>query len=243
MSRPTRVSPPRVDLDALRRSVVLGTLPQEELAELARRMRGRTYRRGERIVRQGEPGDALYVLLRGRVKVVAETASGEEPVLTVLGPGELFGEMALLDGGPRAATVVALEAVHAAVLGRDDFRALLRRSPDAAERVLASLTGMIRRTSQQITDLLALTIPARLAKKLLELGAAHGRAVGRGANGTDVVAIEVPLTQEDLAAMVGGTRPTINKLLGTYEAAGAIVRAGRRITIVQPEILRRLAGG
>ena len=98
--------------------------------------------------------------------------------------------------------MVALEAVHTAVLGRDDFRALLRRSPDAAERVLASLTGVIRRTSQQVTDLLALSVPARLAKKLLELGAAHGRAVGQGVNGTDVVAIEVLLTQEELAAMV-----------------------------------------
>jgi CRP/FNR family transcriptional regulator, cyclic AMP receptor protein len=220
------------DVDTLSRSSVLGGLPRAELEQLAAAMRRRSYRQGEVVFHQGDPGDTLHLVYRGRLKIVLASATGDEAVLAIVGPGDLFGEMALLDGGPRSATVVALEPVETATLTRGDFLALLRRSPAAVNGLLAALARVIRQTDEDVGDLMFLDLQGRLAKKLLELAEAHGRQ----ANGIE---IQVPLTQEELAAMIGATRPTVNQLLGFYQNRGAITRSGRRIVILKPEILRR----
>src|SRR5215207_3805069 len=200
-----------LDLDMLRKSVVLGALPQTELERLVLALKRRSFRRGETLYHQGDPGHVLHVVLEGRVKVVLPSEAGEEAVLTVLGPGDVHGEMALLDGEPRSATVVALEAVVSATLSREDFLDLLRRSPSAVEGVLAGLAQMIRRLSSEVGDLMFLDLQGRLAKKLLELAKSHGR------EDDDGIEIQATLTQEDLAGMIGATRPRVNKLLGAFE--------------------------
>src|SRR5207248_7876951 len=140
-------------------------------------MRPRAYRRGEVVFHQGDPGEALHVVRQGRVKIVLLSESGEEAVLGLLGPGDVFGEMALLDGGPRSATIVALEPVETATLRRDDLLRLLRRSPAAVDGLLAALARKIRQASEEVGDLMFLGQQAHLAKKLLELAEAHGRPV------------------------------------------------------------------
>jgi CRP-like cAMP-binding protein len=145
--------------------------------------------------------------------------------------------MALLDGQPRSATVVALEPVETYALRRQDFLALLRSCPEAVEGLLVALAAMIRRLSEEVIDLMFLDLRGRLVKKLLELAAQHGR---RSADSTE---IEVELTQEELAGMIGATRPRVNKLLGFFEDQGAIARSGRRIVIREPELLRRWVSG
>jgi CRP/FNR family transcriptional regulator, cyclic AMP receptor protein len=223
------------DVEILRRSVVLRSLPSEELAQLAAMMSRHAYRRGEAIFHQGDPGVALHLISDGHVKVVLWGETGDEVILTVLGPGELVGEMALLDGEPRSATVVALEPVQTAALLRADFLAFLRRSPAAVEGLVAGLARTIRRLSAEVGDLATLDLHGRLAKKLLELAEAHGRP----ADGA--IEIQVPLTQEELAGMIGSTRPRVNRLLGFYEDRGAIARRARRIVILEPDVLRRWA--
>jgi CRP/FNR family cyclic AMP-dependent transcriptional regulator len=224
------VGPPGVD--ALSRSFVLRGLPREELEGLASTMHRRTYRRGEAVFHQGDPGQALHVVYRGRLKIVLPGQHGEEAVLTIVGPGDLFGDLALLDGAPRSASVVALEPVETAVLSRADFVGLLRRSPTVVDGLLATLAQTIRRLSEEVADLTFLDLHARLAKKLLELAEAHGRPVD------GALEIQVPLTQEELASMIGATRPRVNKLLGLYEDRGAIARRGRHVLILKPELLR-----
>jgi len=225
---------PAPDLDTLARSVVLRGLPRAELEALRPKLRRRQYRRGEVVFRQGDPGHALYVLVEGRLKVVLPAETGEEAILNVLGPGDVLGELALLDAEPRSATIVALEPVVVVTLAREDFLELLGRSPAAVEGVLAGLARTIRRLSGEVGDLMYLDLQARLAKKLVELTETHGRDEGDG------IELQVTLTQDELAAMVGATRPRVNRLLGSFEDRGMIGRRGRRLVVLQPEALRRL---
>lgn len=221
-----------LELTALRQSQVLRAVPSVELRKLMEAMRRRTYRRGEVVFHQGDPGDTLHVIAAGRVKVVVIAESGEEIVLFILGPGELFGEIALLDGGPRTASVVAVEPLETATLKRQDFLDLLRRSTVALECVLVALAASLRRTTDELSDFVGLDLYGRLAKRLLGLADSHGRRVD------DAIEIELPLTQEELAGMVGATRASVNKLLGIYEDRGAIARRGRHIVVLKPELLR-----
>lgn len=224
------VGPP--DAEVLSRSFVLRGLPPGELAGLASTMHRRTYRRGEPVFHQGDPGQTLHVVYRGRLKIVLPGQHGEEAVLTIVGPGDVFGDLALLDGAPRSASVVALEPVETAVLSRAEFVGLLRRSPSVVDGLLATLAQRIRRLTDEVADLTFLDLHARLAKKLLDLAEGHGRPID------GAIEIELPLTQEELASMIGATRPRVNKLLGLYEDRGAIARRGRHILILKPELLR-----
>src|SRR5690242_6023298 len=224
-----------LDLDMLKQSIVLGALPQAELERLLPALKRRLFRRGETLYHQGDPGHVLHVVLEGRVKVVLPSETGEEAVLTVLGPGQVHGEMALLDGEPRSATVVALEPVVTAIISRESFLDLLKRNPSAVEGVLAGLARTIRRLSSEVGDLMFLDLQGRLAKKLLELAEIHGHA------GEDGIEIQAALTQEDLAGMIGATRPRVNQLLGSFEDRGAISRRNRRIVIRRHDVLSRWA--
>ena len=222
-----------ITADMLAGSYLLRNLPEESISRLANAARRRTYRRGEVVFHQGDPGDALHFLVEGRVKVVLDAESGDEAVIAILGPGDCFGELSLIDGEPRSATVEALEPVRTVSLARSDFIAFLHQSPAALDRLLASLAGMVRRANEGVADLVFLDLEGRLVKKLLELADAHGKQVD------GAVEIEVPMTQEDLAAMIGATRASVNKLLGWYEDRGAIQRRGRRIAIFDADRLRR----
>lgn len=222
-----------VTAELLAQSPLLRHLPEESLSRLAAVARRRTYRRGEVIFHQGDPGDTLHLVQSGRVKVVLPGEGGEEAVIAILGPGDCFGELSLIDGEPRSATIEALEQVETVVLSRNEFGKCLWASPPTLERLLITLTAMVRRADEDRADLIFLDLEGRLVKKLLELADDHGRM----ANGA--IEIELPMTQEDLAGMIGATRASVNKLLGWYEDHGAIQRRGRRIAILDSERLRR----
>lgn len=224
---------PSAVADTLASSTLLRDLPRESLLLLAGLARRRAYRAGQIICHEGDPGDSLYVLESGRVKVLSYAGSGRETIFSILGPGECFGELSLIDGEPRSATVETLETVQALVLRQDDFLRIVRASPPATDRLLAALTSKVRQLSHTVTDLAFLDLEGRLAKKLLELAEHHG-ATTDGA-----IQIELPINQEELAAMIGATRTTVNELLGRYESRGAIKRKGRRILILDATSLRR----
>jgi len=220
-------------VQALASSLLLRDLPEEALLRAAAAARRRTYRRGQVIFSQGDDGNTLFVLESGRVKVEVDAESGQRAVVAVLGPGDCFGELALIDGEPRSASVEALEPVETLVLARSDFMGIIGTNTQAMECLLLTLTHRVRHITQLLADLTFLDLEGRLAKKLLELAEEYGRDV-EGA-----IEIELPLTQEDLAAMIGATRTSVNRLLGWYEDHGAIRRRGRRIVVTDRERLRR----
>jgi CRP/FNR family transcriptional regulator/CRP/FNR family cyclic AMP-dependent transcriptional regulator len=216
-----------------RRDGWLPGLSAEAMTTLAQGARKRSYRRGDAIVRKGDPGDSMFLILTGQVKIVLPSEEGEEAILGVLDAGECFGELSLLDGEPRSATVVATDPTEVLVVDREQFLAAVAANPRIAIDLLRILAGRLRETDEAVEDAVFLDVPARLAKRLLELAQDYG---GDGAEGTE---IGLKLTQADLAAMVGATRESINKHLSAFRARGVLdVRRGR-IIIRRPEDLRR----
>ncbi len=220
-------------LPTLRGVPFLAVLPETDLAGLAERMRPRRYRAGAAIFHREDPGSTLHIIHRGRVKLVLASPEGREVTVQLLGPGDFFGELALLDGGPRSASAVALEPVTTLTLDHAPFIATLGRHPEVAGRLLAVLGDRLRRTDELIADILFLDLPARLAKHLLALADDHGSA------GTDGIRIALRLSQSELAAIVGATRESVNRCLNAYADRGLVAVDRDGITILDPDALRR----
>jgi CRP-like cAMP-binding protein len=216
----------------LARSPVFATLPPRELENLAAMMARRPYKRGQVIFHQEDPGASVHLIESGRVKVVLGTEDGEELLLRVLGAGEIFGELALFDQRPRSATVVTLEPTVTHVLERDDFLDFLRAHPDIALHLCGALATLVRRLTDQVEDLAVLDVPRRLERKLAELAEAHG------APGPDGIRIDLPITQSELASMIGTSRVSVNHYLSSLERRGIITRDGHRIVVRRPAALR-----
>ena len=219
----------------LAQSPLLRGLSDDDLHHVAALAHQRTYRRGEVVFHQGDAGDALHIVQKGRLKVFVYGEAGSESVLSIVSAGECFGELALLDGEPRSATVQTLEPAETIAVRRDDFLALLHTHPATMDRLLVALTAKIRQLTDTVSDLAFLDLEGRLGKKLLELAAQHGTNAADDGS----VEIQLPLTQEDLAAMVGAARASVNKLLGWYEDRRLITRRGRHIVLLEPERLRQ----
>jgi len=219
-------------LSTLAKSPLLQGLPQESLEQIATGARRRTYRRGEILVHEGDPGDTLVILESGTVKVLVYSENGDETVLSLVGPGESFGELALIDGEARSATIQAMEPVEALSIHRDAFMQVVRSHPPTCERLLCALAAKIRYLTTSVSDLAFLNLEGRLAKKLLELAADRGREVNGGRE------IAVNITQDELAAMVGATRASVNKVLGWYADRDIIGHTRRRIVVRDPDRLR-----
>ncbi|MDY6836138.1 MAG: Crp/Fnr family transcriptional regulator [Chloroflexota bacterium] len=204
----------------------------EDLAELACRMSQRTYRRGEGIFRQGDPGSTLFIIQSGQVKISASSAEGEEAVFAILSEKDFFGELSLFDGKPRSASAVALTVTRTLLLCRADFVEVISKCPELAMNVLSALSTRLRRADLLVEDAVFLDLPTRLAKRLLELGECHGLRTEKG------LEIELCLTQQDLADVVGVSRVAVNKQLSVYQDGGIIHLSRQRITLLRPEQLR-----
>ena len=200
---------------------------------MARRASHRVINRGQVIFWQDEPGESMFVLLEGMVKLVVHSRDGELIELVRHEAPASFGELALLDGDPRPATAEAVEHSSLLVITRDELLWLLRSDYRVAEALLRSLGRTIRRTTRQVTDLAFLSLQGRVAAKLLELAGPPGEGV----------AYTRRLTSVELATMVGGARQSVNQALRSLEGRGYIRVAGRAVELLDPEQLRRLAGG
>ncbi len=188
------------------------------------------------IFQHGDPGESMMAVVRGRVKICSHSIDGKELVLNIIKPGEVFGEIALLDGAARTADAVALETCDLLVLRRSDFLPFLERHPDVARRVIAVLCQRLRRTSAHLEATLFLEAPARLARALLNLAEALGVPAKSG------VCIDIRLSQQQLGAIVGITRESVNKWLGEWQRAGWISIKQGYVTIVEATTLAALAG-
>src|SRR5689334_11262315 len=160
---------------ALRASGLFTACADAALDTLVHVLRVRRFRRGETIFHQGDPGDALFVVSTGSVKVVLPSDEGAEPaIVAILGPGEFFGELAILDGASHSATIVAVEATETLVLHRDQFLSLIDTDPGIRRTLLASLAAEIRRLTGHVEDLHFLDLPARLASRIVRLAETSG---------------------------------------------------------------------
>lgn len=220
----------------LSRVPLFAGLSPAQLADMSRVVQRRTYRADEVIFYQGDAGDKMYLIAAGQVKVTVTSADGDEVILTVLDAGECFGELSLLDAQPRSATVQTTQHTDVLVLQRSSFVQFLRQAPDVAIRLLGVLSGRLRATDQLVQDAVFLDVAARLAKKLLGLAETHGRPVGDG------VEIDMHLTQQDLASMIGATRESVNKQLSLLRDRGLLTIDRQRIMILKPQALHERIG-
>ena len=223
--------------DALAAVPLFGGLDEEGLSSLLHGMRIRRFRRNETVFHLGDPGDALFIVMSGSIKITLPADSGDEAILATLRPGDFFGELALLDGAPRSATAIAIEPTETYILPRDRFRDLIATEPVMREALLATLAAEVRRLTHHVEELHFLDITGRLASRLARMANEPGATPQ--ADGS--IKLAGPLTQGDLAAMIGCTRQSVNKLLGMFTDDGLIRLERDRIVVLDLDGLLRSA--
>lgn len=213
---------------------LLKHLSSVELDRLSRLAFTRPYKTNEPVFLKGDDGTAMMAILKGRVRVCSYSADGREVVLNIMTAGQVFGEIAMIDGGPRTADVFAMEPTELLVLSRRDFLPFLERNPSVAVKLLEVMCQRLRWTSSQVEDFFFLDLKSRLAKRLLQL-AAIGRRHADPSSG-----IDVQVSQQLLANMIGTSREAVNKQLRIWEGAGLIELKRGSITILDSAALERV---
>lgn len=193
---------------------LLARLADDDLGALASRGQERAFKSGAIVFREGEPGDALHVVMDGRVRMSVLSADGLEATLALMDRGDCFGELALVDGGPRSATATAIDASRTFVVTREDFATWLNSRPAAALALLETLSWRLRRTDEALADLHFLDLPQRLAKQLVRM-----TAQSAGANGG---VAKIHVTQAELAGLLSVSRESVNKQLNHFARDGWI---------------------
>ena len=191
--------------------------------------------RGSTLFAEGEPGERLYVITEGKIKLGRSAADGRENLLAILGQGEMFGELSLFDPGPRTATATAVTDATLFELGHDDLQPWLTGRPEVAAHLLGALARRLRRTNEAMADLIFSDVPGRVAKQLLDLARKFGVETPDGLRVTH------DLTQEELAQLVGASRETVNKALADFASRGFLRLEARAVVILDLERLTRRA--
>ena len=213
--------------EVLRRAPLFEALDEDGARELRQTMSQLRLHRGERLFDEGDGGDCLYVVLEGKMKLTRAAGDGRENLLSVIGPGEMFGELSLFDPRPRTSSASAVTDVTLAVLPHDSLLPLLRKRPALVQR--------LRRANDVTADLVFTDVPGRVAKALLDLAERFGQQTDEG------LQVHHDLTQEELAQLVGASRETVNKALADFAARGWLHISARSVLIVDAERLRKRA--
>ena len=224
----------------LGRTTLFSGLNRDQRLLLAESCVERKYKRGHLVFCEGDPGDALFIIASGLVKIFVTSARGDEMVLVTLREPDVFGELALMDGRPRSASAEALDAIRLVVLGRSAFYDMLESSMPLIESLMKAIGNHLRRVSDQTADFMFLDLHGRVAKLLLRL--MQQNAVVTNTGPPDCVELDLHLTQSELASMVGGSRQSISQILHALQRRGAIEIKGRQIVIRDVDRLRRRAG-
>jgi CRP/FNR family transcriptional regulator, cyclic AMP receptor protein len=234
----TLAKPVRLDRDARRAALLSSPLFEamkpDELDEVLKLSSERRVPRGASLFQKGDAGSSMMAVLTGRVRVSSVSAEGKEITLNVIDPGEVFGEIALLDGKPRSASATALTNCELLVLERRHFLPFLRRNEDLYLRLLAVLCEKLRRTSMALEELALFDLPARLARVLLKLAADYGRPVGKD------IRIGVKMSQRELSNLVASSRESVNKQLRVWRDDGVVDLDGGYLILLRPDELRVL---
>lgn len=213
----------------MREVPLLARLADDDLGALASRGQERTFKTGGIVFREGEPGDALFVVLDGRVRVSVLSPEGLEATLAFMDRGDCVGELALFDGGPRSATATAMQPTRTFVVTREDFATWLSSRPQAALALLETLSWRLRRTDEALADLCFLDLPQRLAKQLVRLSAQQN------------VAGKIQVTQAELAALLSVSRESVNKQLNHFARDGWISLGRGWVRVENLDALRTFA--
>lgn len=220
----------------LRRHPVLGHLGEDGLATLLQQAAVLRFPERGQIFAQGDDSRGVMAVALGYVKLSAVTLNGREVVLDLAGPGSVFGELAVLNGWPRAAAATALADCVLLSIDGAAFSRALERAPAAMLELIRLLSRRLQKTTEQMTDVIDMPAPARIAKALLQLAALHSRPVAGG------LQIELALSQRELGGMTGSIREIINRHLGNWRDAGWLRLSERSIILTDVQALRALVG-
>jgi CRP/FNR family transcriptional regulator len=224
-----------VDPDVVRSAPLFAGLDDEAATSLRSSMSRSHLERGDELFGEGDPGETLYVITEGKIKLGRSSSDGRENLLAILGPGEMFGELSLFDPGPRTATATAVAETSLLGIGHDAMQTWLTDRPEVAKQLLKALAQRLRRTNEHLADLVFSDVPGRVAKALLDLAGRFGRQTDVG------LLVAHDLTQEELAQLVGASRETVNKALADFATRGWLRLEARAVLILDLERLQRRA--
>jgi CRP/FNR family cyclic AMP-dependent transcriptional regulator len=205
-------------------------LNEGELQEVAAHAQVRKVATDTTIFHEGDPADAVFVVVNGRVKVVTTSSDGKEFILTVLGAGQVFGEMGLLEAAPRSASVVTITDVEMMVIKREDFDRLIETRPTISRKLMAILSRRLRRANSKMESLAYMDVAGRLARYLLDMALDHGQRLGNG-----WVVVKRP-THSDIAHSIGTSRETVSRLINEFEEGFGLVNKGK-FTYIRENLL------
>jgi CRP/FNR family cyclic AMP-dependent transcriptional regulator len=219
------------NIELLRRVPLFSELSADELRRVADVAIPRSYPKGVRVFHEGDHSDACYIVRGGDLRVTREHPDGRAIALATLGPGDIFGELAMLDGEARSASVEALSDCELLALPAADMRRLLAEAPETTVKLVVALTRRLREANERIARQSFQTVPSRVAGVLSQLIAEEAPLEGRDG-------VTIRMTQADLAQLAGTSRESVSRFLATLERAG-VVRVGRgRVTVLEPRRLR-----
>ncbi|MFI7496156.1 MULTISPECIES: Crp/Fnr family transcriptional regulator [unclassified Kocuria] len=222
-----------MDIDVLRRAPLFASLDDQAFAALTEELTEVDLSRGSTLFHEGDPGDQLYFIISGKIKLGRTAPDGRESLVAIMGPGELFGEMALFDPSPRSTSATAVSETRMAGLKHENLKKVIERSPDVSAQLLQALARRLRRTNESLADLVFSDVPGRVAKALLDLADRFGRPA------TDGILVAHELTQEELAQLVGASRETVNKALAEFVQRGWIRLEARAVVILDLQRLKQ----
>ncbi|WP_257161970.1 CRP-like cAMP-activated global transcriptional regulator GlxR [Corynebacterium cystitidis] len=221
--------------ETLSRAGIFQGVDPVAVANLTNDMETVRYPRGATIFDEGEPGDRLYIIISGKIKLARHASDGRENLLSVIGPSDMFGELSIFDPGPRTSSAVCVTEVQAATMNSDMLRKWITDHPEISQQLLRVLARRLRRTNASLADLIFTDVPGRVAKTLLQLANRFGQHEG------GALRVNHDLTQEEIAQLVGASRETVNKALATFAHRGWIRLEGKSVLIVDTEHLARRA--
>jgi CRP/FNR family transcriptional regulator, cyclic AMP receptor protein len=190
---------------------------------------------GHTLFAEGEPGDRLYIVVSGKVKIGRCCPDGREKLLTIMGPSDMFGELSVFDPGPRTSSATTITDVCVVSMDRETLRAWIAERPEITERLLRVLARRLRRTNDNMADLIFTDVPGRVAKQLLHLAQKFGTQEG------GAMRVTHDMTQEEIAQLVGASRETVNKALADFAHRGWITLEGKSVVICDSERLTQRA--
>lgn len=221
--------------EILARAGIFQGVDPEAVADLISDMESVRYPRGTTIFEEGDPGDRLYIITAGKVKLARHAPDGRENLLSVMGASDMFGELSIFDPGPRTSSAVCVTDVQAATMTSEMLRKWVDDYPSISQQLLRVLARRLRRTNSNLADLIFTDVPGRVAKTLLQLANRFGTQEG------GALRVNHDLTQEEIAQLVGASRETVNKALATFAHRGWIRLEGKSVLIVDTEHLARRA--
>jgi CRP-like cAMP-binding protein len=222
-----------IDQEVIRKAPLFTALDDAASASLLANMVSVKIAKGTILFAEGDGGDQLYVIAEGKLKLGTSSGDGRENLLSILGPGEMFGELSLFDPGPRTSTATAVTDAKLLSLGQEKLLPWLAENPKVSLQLLASLAQRLRRTNEAVGDLVFSDVPGRVAKALIDLGERFGKKTDEG------LFVHHDLTQEELAQLVGASRETVNKALADFAGRNWLKLDGRAVLITDFERLSK----